>query len=142
MTEIKLMLDAGEMGIVGDMVVTNRGDAAIELEVKGNGPVLRGKQIIKLEEAVSPALKIYYMVTDMYIRPGSFEENHKVLLELSRELVSEVPSTGMIMADIGECIILDDLRGAHEKCFELLQYEALLEEVGAKNARKNANNGE
>ena len=65
----------------------------------------------------------------MYLNPGSFMENHKVFLELSKELITEVPSTGLIMADIGERVVFDDLRGAHEKCFELLEYEALLEKT-------------
>lgn len=131
MAENTLMLDAGEKGIVGGMTVTNVTDAPIELLVEGEGPVLRGKHIIRAEDANTPSLRIYYMITDMYLNPGSFEKNYKSLLELSRELVAEVPSTGMIMADIGECVIDGDLRGAHEKCFELLQYEAYLEQVAA-----------
>ncbi|OHC74087.1 MAG: hypothetical protein A3G18_06075 [Rhodospirillales bacterium RIFCSPLOWO2_12_FULL_58_28] len=134
-----MILDAGENGIIGDMVVTNVNDVPVELLVEGEGPVLRGKHIIRAEDANTPSLKIYYMITCMYINPGSFEQNYKSLLKLSRELVTEVPSTGMIMADIGECLIDNDLRGAHEKCFELLRYEAYLEQVvadghGGKNA--------
>ncbi len=129
MDKVVLTLDPGEKGIVGNMVVENTNDSTIELGVQGDGPILRDKLMIKAEQATSPALKIYYMVMNMYLDPTGFESNYKPFLDLSRELVSEVPSTGMIMADIGEALIGGDYRGAFEKCFELMEYEALLEQA-------------
>ncbi len=129
MDKIVLTLDPGEKGIVGNMVVENSNDSTIELSVRGDGPVLRDKMMIKAEQATSPALKIYYMVMNMYLDPASFDTNYKPFLGLSRELVFEVPSTGMIMADIGEALIGGEYREAFEKCFELMEYEALLEQA-------------
>ena len=53
-----LILDPGEKGVVGAMVVENVNDTTIHLSVEGDGPVLREKMIIKPEDAASPALKI------------------------------------------------------------------------------------
>ena len=60
MEKIVLILDPGEKGIVGNMVVENTSDSTIELGVQGDGPILRDKLMIKAEQATSPALKIYY----------------------------------------------------------------------------------
>ncbi len=127
MTANILLLDPGEKGVIGSMVAENTNDSAIQLSIEGDGPVLRGKHIIKAEDAVTPCLKIYYSVMHMYLDPSTFEDAQKPYLELARDLVSNVPSTGLIIADIGENIINGDFRGAFESCFLLLQYEEQLE---------------
>ncbi len=134
MTANILNLDPGEKGVVGSMVVENTNDSEIQLSVEGDGPVLRGKYVIKVEDAVTPCLKIYYSVMNMYLDPSSFEEAKKPFLDLARELVAHVPSTGVIMADIGENIINGDFRSAFESCFLLLQYEEQLEKAAAEKA--------
>lgn len=125
---IALILDPGESGTVGGMTVRNLGEAPAQLEVTGDGPVLRGKMMVSAEQAVTPALRIYRAVQAMYLEPASFSVAYKPFLDMVRDLVDEVPSTGMIMAEIGECMAAGDFRGALDQCFELLRYEALLEE--------------
>ncbi len=127
-----LTLDPGEAGVVGGMVVENIGPEEVNLAVRGDGAVIRDKMIIKAEDAVSPALKIYFMVMTMYKDPNLFLTGHKEFLALSRELIAAVPSTGMIMADIGENLIIGDFRAAFEACFELMAYEQVLEEAAPK----------
>jgi flagellar biosynthesis regulator FlbT len=123
-----LILDPGEDGVVGAMTLRNVGDAPVRLEVGGDGPVLRRKMMIDKSQATSPGLRIYHMVQCMYLDPASFQQAYKPFLDAARELVGEVPSTGMIMADIGEFLAAGDFRSALEQCMELLRYEALLEE--------------
>jgi flagellar protein FlbT len=135
-----LVLDPGEKGIVGSMVVENTTDAAIHLAVEGEGPVLRHKMMIRAEDANTPALKIYYAVMNMYLQPGTFETASRPFLALCRELVEAVPSTGLIMADIGECLVAGDFRGALDKCFDLLRYEEYLE--GVARSKVAANDGQ
>ncbi len=129
-----LILDPGEKGTVGNMLVVNDGEAPVRLTVQGEGAVIREKHIIKAGEATTPALKVYYMVMNMYLDPATFEAACKPFLDLSRELVVSVPSTGMIMADIGEYIMAGDFRGAFENCFALLEYEEMLEKAAAQPA--------
>lgn len=124
-----LTLDPGETGVVGGMVVENIGSEEVNLAVRGDGAVIRDKMIITAEDAVSPALKVYFMVMTMYKDPDLFLSGHKEFLTLSRELITAVPSTGMIMADIGENLIIGDFRAAFEACFELMAYEQVLEEA-------------
>ncbi len=129
-----LALDPGEKGVVGNMMVVNDGEAPVKLTVQGEGPVIREKHIIKACDATTPALKIYYMVMNMYLDPATFEAASKPFLELSRELVTSVPSSGMIMADIGEYMIAGDFRAAFENCFTLLEYEEALEKAATRPA--------
>ena len=128
-TEV-LILDPGETGVVGTMKVTNTGGEAVELAVEGDGPVLRGKLILKAEDAVSPALKVYYMVMCMYLDPAAFDEIGKPFLDLSRELIDAVPSTGLLMSEIAENIVTGDYATAFAMCFELMKYEDVLEKAG------------
>ncbi len=127
-----LVLDPGEQGVVGSMVVENLGTAPAELAVFGEGPVLRGQMIIKPEDAVTPALKIYYVVMSIYLAPETFESNTEPFLNMAKELVNAVPSTGVIMADIGEALIGGDYKRALDKCFDLMKYEEYLESEMAK----------
>jgi len=127
--ETVLTLEPGERGVIGTMMVVNENKEQVELTIQGEGAVIREKHIITAAEANTPSLKIYYMVMNMYLDPDSFETSYKPFLELSRELITTVPSTGMIMADIGECLIAGDHRGAFECCFALLQYEDVLEKA-------------
>lgn len=126
-------MEADEEMLIGNMVVTNTGDRAIDLSITGSGPVLRRGQIIDAEQAVSPALRIYYLVTSIYVHPPSFPELSKPLSSLCRELVHDVPTMGEFVADVGECMAVGDYRGAHEKCLDLLSFEQGLEDI--------ANNG-
>jgi len=124
-----LILDAGEKGVIGNMIVENTSDQPVQLSVRGSGPVLRDKMIIRQEDANTPCLKVYYMVMSMYLDPRMFDRSYKPFLEMARELVTAVPSTGLLMADIGEYLLEGDFRSAFGKCFDLLRYEEILEKA-------------
>ena len=129
MSSEDLILDPGETGVIGTMKVTNTGESTATLAVEGDGPVLRGKLILKPEEAVSPALKVYFMVMTMYLEPDGFERFGKPFLDLSKELIEAVPSTGILMAEIAENIVAGDYASAFAMCFELMKYEEVLEKA-------------
>lgn len=128
MAVISLSLDAGEQGVVGNMVVVNTEDRAITLTVTGDGPVLRGKQIIEDKDADTPALKVYCMVTDIYINPGNLQKHREAFTERSNNLIAEIPAAAATIAAISESLIVGDFRGAYEKSFDLLRFEEEIEE--------------
>lgn len=137
---VGLVLEPGEKGVVGAMTVENRGEGPAELAVYGDGPVLHEQLIIKAEDANTPALKIYHQVLGYYLDPDSFMDSYKTFVEMAKELVSNVPSTGMIMSEIGESLMAGDFRDALTHSFELMQYEALLEEQAAEAQAKATDN--
>ncbi len=126
MSDVRLTLDAGESAVVGTMVVRNDSDGPVTLTVGGDGPVLREKMIIRAEDATTPALKVYHLVTQMYLDPAAFDALRGPYLALTRELVEAVPSTGVFLADIGEHLAEGDYAAAYRKTFLLLEYEELL----------------
>ena len=128
---IGLILDPGERGVVGSMTVENLGAEPVELAVRGTGAVLRGKMIIRAEDATSPALRVYYVVQSMYIDPATAEAKFRELGGLVEELVNAVPSTGLIAADIGQAVLEGDFLAALSSCLELLRYEEFLEKKAA-----------
>lgn len=125
----RLTLDPGEKAAIGKMVVENVQDHAIQLEVSGDGPALRGKMIVQPQDANTPALKVYCMVVSMYLDPDKFMTLADDFLALSRDIVTGVPSMGMLMADVGEAVRDGRFEDALGKSLELLQYEEFLTKV-------------
>ena len=77
MAEIQLTLAPAERGLVGEMMVANDGDRPVTLTVTGTGPVLHERQIIRAEDANTPALRLYYTVLQIYLDPPSFGERYQ-----------------------------------------------------------------
>ncbi len=128
MEPILVTIQPDEEVLIGNMVATNTGAEPAELSIAGHGAVLRRGQIIDPDQAVSPGLRIYYLVTALYMHPPLMPELSKTLSALCDELVKEVPTMGEFVADIGESIICGDYRQAHENCLELLAFEQGLED--------------
>ncbi|MHC8508515.1 MAG: flagellar biosynthesis repressor FlbT [Rhodospirillales bacterium] len=129
MEKRRLTLDPGEKAAIGKMAIENVQDHAIELDVTGEGPVLRGKMIVQPEDANTPSLKVYCMVVSMYLDPDKFTAMSDDFLALSREIVLGVPSMGMLMADVGEAVRDGRFEDALGKSLELLKYEEFLTKV-------------
>ncbi len=67
---LKLSLKPGEKFVVNGAVVTN-GDRRSTLIIQNKASILREKDVIKLEEATTPARRIYFPIMMMYLDPES-----------------------------------------------------------------------
>ena len=132
MDSIRVTMAPNEELLIGNVVATNVGAQTAELSIMGTGPILRREQILDAKDAITPALKIYYLVTSLYIHPSLFAQLNPVLSELSRDMVLAVPSSGEFIADIGEAVAVGDYRLAHQSAQELLHFEQALEDLAAK----------
>ena len=128
METIKLKLGPGKEALVGAMAVRNEEDREISLSVRGDGPVLRRDLIIDHSDADTPALKIYYLVTLMYMAPGSFSSLTDHFLKATGDMIAFAPASVELMAEMGQLIIEEKYHDAHQLCFELMALEEIAEQ--------------
>jgi flagellar protein FlbT len=63
---LRIELKPRERFILGGAVLQN-GEARSELILENNVPILRGKNILSLEEADTPCKRIYFLIQLMYV---------------------------------------------------------------------------
>ncbi|WP_068085707.1 flagellar biosynthesis repressor FlbT [Polycladidibacter stylochi] len=121
---LKVELKPGEQVIIGESVITNGGPRA-KLYIEGNAPILREKDIMRAENATSPAQRIYLLVQLMYLS-NSIEELQDQYFEQVNQIVKAAPSTLSYLSNISDAILADDLYGALKRAKELMTYERTL----------------
>jgi flagellar biosynthesis repressor protein FlbT len=74
---LKLSLKPGERFVLNGAVLTN-GDKRASLVVQNKASLLRERDIMQREDAVTPARRIYFPIMMMYLEPetGREEEEH------------------------------------------------------------------
>ena len=119
---LKLVLKPGERVVVNQAVIVNGRDKA-ELVLENRAVVLRERDILKEQEANTPAKKIYFLVQMLYLFPekaASYQEKFNVHL---REFIQAVPSATPFALEIGEEIIRGNHYAALKSCRKLIVYE-------------------
>ena len=88
---LRIELKPRERFILGGAVLQN-GDARSELILENNVPILRGKNILSLEEADTPCKRIYFLIQLMYVEGGNLAEHQDAYWALVRDIVKAAPS--------------------------------------------------
>ena len=88
---LKIYLKPQERLIIDGAVITN-GNAKSELLIENNVPILRGKDIMSLNEADSPCRRIYFAIQLMYVDQENLAEHHKTYWELVKDVAEAAPS--------------------------------------------------
>ncbi len=118
---LKVELKAGERMILGECLITN-GDQRTRLFIEGQAPILREKEIMTLEQADTPAKRIYLVVQLMYTARDP-SQHHNTYFTLTRELVKAVPSTWPYIEAIGNHIMAGAMYKALKSTKALIAYE-------------------
>lgn len=118
---LKVELKPKERLIVGDCVITNS-DQRTRLYVSGRSPILREKDIMRVEEASSPAKRVYFAVQLMYLDDDvdKVQEEYFILVN---DLVKAAPSMTAIVDEINNEILTGSLYKALKKAKKLIEYE-------------------
>lgn len=102
---LRISLKAGERLIVGGAVVRNAGHRA-SLLIENDVPILRGSEVMALDEANSPCRRIYFAIQLMYVDPERLAEHERLCRTLMEEVLQASPSMAPrlqeITARIGE----------------------------------------
>lgn len=98
---LRISLKAGERLIVGGAVVKNGGHRC-DLLIENDVPILRGKEVLSLDEATSPCRRIQFAVQLLYVDPERRQEHAALFEELVREVLEASPSMAPLLNEITE----------------------------------------
>lgn len=121
---LKVELKAGERMIIGDSIITND-DQRTRLFIQGNAPILREKDIMTVEDADTPAKKVYLVVQMMYLDKHP-DKHHQNYFALINDLMKAAPSTLPHIERINNKILTDTLYKALKEAKALVAYEGEL----------------
>ncbi len=107
--------------IIGSAVITNDAQRT-RLHIEGDAPILRERDVMRLEDATSPCARVYYIIQMMYLSPDPtslFEDYFSAV----REIQDAAPSTTLLFADIGQHILAGHYYKALKDARKLIDYE-------------------
>ena len=108
--------------IIGGAVITNGGQKC-NFVVENKVPILRDKDILSVENANSPARRIYFAIQLMYIDGNNLKSHHKQYWALVKEFLEAAPRALPIIDQISENILGADYYLALKNCKKLIGYE-------------------
>jgi flagellar protein FlbT len=130
---LKVELKPGERILVGDSVITNA-DQRVRLWIDGNAPILREKDIMTADQAVTPARRIYLAVQLMYTSRDP-RPHHEMYFTLVRDILQAAPSTWPIIESINNLILTGKMYKALKQARKLIDYERELLDHATRSAR-------
>jgi flagellar biosynthesis repressor protein FlbT len=101
---LKITVKPHEKLIIGGAVIAN-GSTKSELLVENNVPILRGKDIMSLQEADSPCKRIYFTIQLMYVDQENLVEHHNTYWELVKDVVEAAPSRRPVLQEISDHVL-------------------------------------
>jgi flagellar protein FlbT len=118
---LKVELKPGERFILGQSVLTN-GDHRTTLLVEGGEPILREKDILRAEDANTPASRIYFAIQLMYFATDP-RVHHGIYFRLVGEFTAAAPSSRPLIERINNLILTDAYYKALKEAKRLIAYE-------------------
>ena len=114
-------LKPGEKILIGEAVIINDSQRT-RLHISGDAPILREKDVMKEEQADSPAKKIYFLVQCMYLArdPKIYYDSYFGLIA---EIQKAAPTTALYFMRINEMILVGAYYKAMKEAKELIHYE-------------------
>jgi flagellar protein FlbT len=120
---LKITLKPNEKMIVGGAVVTNGNTKNTDLIIENNVPVLRQKDILSEQQAVSHCSRIYFIIQLMYIDSENMTDHQHTYWKLVRELLDAVPRLTGHIDEINEHILIGNYYRALKLASQLIDYE-------------------
>jgi flagellar protein FlbT len=87
---LRITLRDGEKAIVNGAVLRAVGRTQIAVENKV--AILRGREVMRPEEAITPARQLYFSAMLAYIDPASRDTHHEIVVGLLGGLIAGLPS--------------------------------------------------
>ena len=130
---LKITLKANERLVIGGAVITNGGGKA-DLIVENNVPVLREKEILSEDNALTPCSRLYFAIQLIYLNERNPIEHHRTYWELVKDLMHALPSQISLISQISDNI----LKGRYYQSLKLSKKLMEYEEEVMNNARNSA----
>ncbi|MFL5028981.1 MAG: flagellar biosynthesis repressor FlbT [Xanthobacteraceae bacterium] len=118
---LKVELKPGERILIGQSVITNH-DQRARFLIEGNAPILRQKDIMTVDQADTPAKRIYLAVQLMYTSHDP-RPHHEIYFRLVGDILRAAPSAMPHIASINNLILTGQLYKALKETKKLISYE-------------------
>ncbi len=119
---LKITLRPYEKIIIAGAAIKN-GIHTTNLLIENEVPILREKDILKKENADSPARRIYFVVQLMYMDQANLVEHHKLYWSLVNAFLKAAPSALGLIDKINVQILSAQYYKALKYARELIKYE-------------------
>ena len=120
---LKLYLKPKEKIIINQAVIVN-GDNKTEILLQNQANVMREKDILTEDKAVTPASRAYFSVQLLYLFPELKEKNKKNALQFLQDYAEAATSSKEIVYDIRAKLENEDYYGALKGCRDLIHHES------------------
>lgn len=130
---LKLSLKPGERFVLNGAVVEN-GDRRSTLVLQNRASVLREKDIMQGEDAVTPARRVYFPVMMMYLDQGKAGPYYDEFVLRMTEFMSVISNSDVLAecVAVSRDVMAGDFYKALNRCRKLIDYESeRLADVGA-----------
>lgn len=118
---LRIELKPGERILIGECIITND-DQRTRFLVDGKVPILREKDIMTIDRAVTPATRIYLAIQLMYTSRDP-RAHHETYFNLMRDLVQAAPSAWPYVEAINNQILTGEMYKALKEARKLITYE-------------------
>jgi flagellar protein FlbT len=116
-------LKPNEKVIVGNAVITND-DKRTRLQIDGDAPILREKDVMQMDEADSPCKRMYYIIQGMYLANAEkATEMYDEYFKSMRDIQDAAPSTAEHFNSINAFILSGHYYKALKAAKDLIAYE-------------------
>jgi flagellar protein FlbT len=121
---LKLSLKPGEKFVLNGAVVQN-GDRRSALLLQNKASVLREKDIMQVDEAVTPARRIYFPVMMMYLDQVEGQRFHDEFIQRLSEFMGAVGNPDILTdcVNISRHVMIKEYYKALMLCRKLIEYE-------------------
>lgn len=121
---LKVELKPHERIVIGQAVVRN-GDTRAKLFIEGNTPIMRERDIMGVDDADTPAKRIYFVLQLMYLDRdvNAYRDQFLTLIE---DFMTAAPSAWQLIKPIADFVIQVDIYKAIKAAKDLIEYETEL----------------
>jgi len=121
---LRISLRDGEKIVVNGAVV--RAVGRTDLIVENQASVLRGREVMKPEEATTPARQLYFHTIMAYVDPAGSEQHQDSIVETLEKVMTLLPSeeAGAVSLRFAQHVAQLQFYKALGACRQLMQLEA------------------
>ena len=117
-----LRLNPGEKIIINGVVIENTGGLAM-FAVRNRGNILRQKDILQLEEAATPAMRVYYTLQCIYLFPDEAKVYTDACVQFLSDFEAAAPTSKPIVDTLRQRIEKLELYPAMKDAKRLIKFE-------------------
>lgn len=122
---LKISLKPHEKIVIDHAVIVN-GDSTSKIRIENHVPVLRERDLIKVEDVKTPCQELYFAIQMMYLDLQNLEKHHETYWTIVKPLLAASPSMLNKIGEISQLIAVGEFYKALKLTHDLIDYETQL----------------